>query len=242
MATVTRLPSLLIVLLLTLLLCGVDAASIVVQQPPVLSASSDDLPTAQTTLNFEDRTPGPDLIQNQYLGAYGVAFDAAKIIVPAAGTSSGRQALRASGFQAEFHQDPLIITFDHAQSAVSMRVGLVDVTAAPVRAVLQAYNGAGAPVGQPAVATIGPGPTAIATELDVAHSADIREVRLHYENSAYFETIDDLTFDAGGGKPARRRAPGDWPAGRDPSFLPDWRERWSANLQYLRAEQRRQLR
>ncbi len=207
MATVTRLPSLLIALLLTPLLCGVAAASIVAQQPPPVSPGGDDLPTAQTTLNFEDRTPSPDLIQNQYLGAYGVAFDAAKIIVPAAGTSSGRQALRASGFQAEFHQDPLIITFAHAQSAVSMRVGLVDVTAAPVRAVLQAYNGAGVPVGQAAVATIGPGPTAIATELAVVHSADIREVRLHYENSAYFETIDDLIFDVATPVSPESRAP-----------------------------------
>lgn len=207
MATVTRLPSLLIALLLTPLLCGVAAASIVAQQPPPVSPGGDDLPTAQTTLNFEDRTPSPDLIQNQYLGAYGVAFDAAKIIVPAAGTSSGRQALRASGFQAEFHQDPLIITFAHAQSAVSMRVGLVDVTAAPVRAVLQAYNGAGVPVGQAAVATIGPGPTAIATELAVVHSAGIREVRLHYENSAYFETIDDLIFDVATPVSPESRAP-----------------------------------
>jgi hypothetical protein len=195
MATVTRLPSLLIALLLTLLLCGVDAASIVAQHPPVLSARGDDIPTAQTTVNFEDRTPSPDLIQNQYLGTHGAAFDGAKIIVPAAGTSSGRQALRASGFQAEFHQDPLIITFAHAQSAVRMRVGLAEVTVAPVRAVLQAYNGAGAPVGQAAVTNIGPGPTAITTELAVAHGGDIREVRLHYENSAYFETLDDLTFE-----------------------------------------------
>jgi hypothetical protein len=152
------------------------------------------LSPALTVLHFDDLTAGVDLIQNQYLGAYGVAFDAGRIIVPDSGTHSGRQALRASGFQAEFHQDPLILYFSGGQSYVGMRVGLVQTTAAPVKAVLRAYDASGAPIGTADTAMIGPGPTPIHTLLEITDAVGIRQVRLHYENTFLFEVIDDLTY------------------------------------------------
>ena len=197
MATVPPVLSLLLTLMINLALLSADVLTSFLYQAdaeePAPAQGSD---MTQAVLNFEDRPPGPDLIRNQYLGAYGAAFDAAQIIVPENGTSSGGQALRASGFQAEFHQEPLIITFAAAQAQVSMRVGLVQATAAPVQAVLQAYDGSGVPVGQAAVAVLGPGPTAVTTLLRVNHATDIREVRLHYVDTFLFEVIDDLTFAA----------------------------------------------
>ena len=192
-------PVLSLLLTLTINLALLSATVSFTDFHPVYAQAANPSPldaTVQVTLDFEDRPPSPDLIHNQYLGAYGVAFDAAQIIASERGTSSGSQALRASGFQSEFHQEPLILSFAAAQSQVSMRVGLVQSTAAPVHAVLQAYNSAGVAVGQPAGAWLGPGPTAVTTLLQVSHPTDIREVRLHYVDTFLFEAIDDLTFAA----------------------------------------------
>jgi hypothetical protein len=121
-----------------------------------------------------------------------------RVVVPAAGAASGVHGLSNAQPGEEFNTGPLVIEFLTPQRFVRLLAGLDHASDAPVQATLRAFDASGALVAQQGPAPVGPGPSPVATVLQV-EDASARIVRATLEYSgAFTEVIDDLEFSTAG--------------------------------------------
>jgi hypothetical protein len=143
---------------------------------------------AETTLDFEDLPPGTT-VTTQF-GPRGVVFPFGAFIDADPAARSGTRVLRSGDPSDEFHQGPLVMTFNGGQRVVRFFAGA---QFSGQSGTLRALDAAGS-----VIATDGPRAVAVksfTTRFEVAVAGPaIRRVELELTNFA-FESIDDLSFD-----------------------------------------------
>jgi hypothetical protein len=153
---------------------------------------------AQQMIDFDSLAAGTVIFEQ----LPGVRFPGTpRVVVPTVGTASAPHALSNAQPGEEFNTQPLVIEFLAPQRFVRLKAGLDRASAAPVEARLRAFDASGTLIVEGGPVAIGPGPTAITTEMQVeVEDARIVRVALLF-SGAFAEVIDNLEFSTTGPPP-----------------------------------------